>query len=168
MAATRRLIVNADDFGLTQGVNRAIAEGHRNGIVTSTTLMANGAAFVDAVNIARENPTLGVGCHIVLLDGTPLLPAKAIPTLTTDENNFERNLNRFAWRAARGNIRPHDVRAEAEAQIRKLQSAGIHVMHVDTHKHAHIFADILQPVLDAASACGVRAIRNPFEPRRAL
>jgi len=160
-----RLIVNADDFGLTPGVNRAIVEAHTRGIVTSATLMANATAFEDAIQLAGSNPRLGVGCHVVLVDGVPVLNASSVPTLVRGRHDgeFDRNAVSFAIRAWRGRIDPAEIEAEATAQIRKLQNAGIRVTHVDTHKHVHAFPPVLDPVLRAAKACGVSAIRNPFE-----
>lgn len=160
----RRLIVNADDFGLTAGVNRAIAEAHSNGIVTSTTLMANSAAFDDAVRLSQAHASLAVGCHTMLVDGTPLLDARQVSTLIGDarDHQFVRGIGRFSLRAISGRINSDHVEAEVTAQIRKLQSAGITVSHLDTHKHTHLFPQILRPLLRAARACGVRAIRNPF------
>ena len=157
----RRLIVNADDFGLTPGVNRAIVEAHANGVVTSATLMANAAAFEDAVRVTKSSPALSVGCHVVLVDGTPLSTPSQIPTLA-DSGQFERRLSRFALRAVGGGINPAEVEAEAAAQIQKLQAAGIQPSHVDTHKHSHMFPQVLRPMLRAAKVGGVRAIRNPF------
>ena len=78
----RRLIINADDFGFTSGVNRAIAEAHLHGVVTSSTLMANGKSFAGAVELARDMPSLSVGCHVVLIDGEPVVEADALPSLT--------------------------------------------------------------------------------------
>lgn len=157
----RRLIINADDFGLTAGVNRAILEANKNGIVTSATLMANSSAFDDAVRLGHSS-TLGIGCHIVLIDGSPVSAPHQISSLIPDSHNFETSLPSFAFRAMRGTINPAHVEIETAAQIRKLQAAGIQPSHIDTHKHAHIFPQILRPVLRAAKACGVRAIRNPF------
>src|ERR1700744_6112728 len=92
-----RLIINADDFGLTRGVNRAIAELHDAGVITSATLMANGAAFDDAVATARARPTLAIGCHIVLVDGTPVSDPATIPTLLgPDRRTFHNSLAKFA------------------------------------------------------------------------
>jgi hopanoid biosynthesis associated protein HpnK len=164
----RRLIVNADDFGFTQGVNRAIVEAHRHGIVTSATIMANGRAFQDAISQAQAIPTLGVGCHVVLIDGQPLSDSKQIPSLTSSDGQFGNSLKSFAARALTRRLDAYQIEAEAGAQIRKLQSAGIRVSHVDTHKHTHLFPSVLRPVLRAAQACGVRAIRNPFGPRKPL
>jgi predicted glycoside hydrolase/deacetylase ChbG (UPF0249 family) len=158
------LIVNADDFGLTAGVNRGILEAHATGIVTSTTLMANSAAFDDAVQLARLNSKLSVGCHLVLVDGSPLLGADTVPSLMDPGNPsyFRQNITSFALRALSGRLDADEIETEATAQIRKLQSAGIPVSHIDTHKHTHMFPQVLRPLLRAAKACGVRAIRNPF------
>lgn len=167
----RRLIVNADDFGFTVGVNRAIVEAHTRGIVTSSTLMANGCAFEDAVELAKTIPSLGIGCHVVLIDGEPVLDGEKLPTLTTTRNHaheFRNGLKSFAARALVGNFNAAAIEAEAAAQIGKIQSAGIVVSHVDTHKHTHLFPAVLRPLLRAARACGVQAIRNPFGPRRPL
>jgi chitin disaccharide deacetylase len=163
----RRLIVNADDFGYTSGVNRAIIEAHTRGVVTSSTLMANGAAFDEAVQFAATAPQLSVGCHVVLTDGEPVLNAQQLPSLTSN-SHFHDGMMTFAVRAIAGRMRPDEISAEATAQIRKLQAAGIAVSHIDTHKHTHLFPKILRPLLRAAAACGVRAIRNPFGPRLPL
>jgi predicted glycoside hydrolase/deacetylase ChbG (UPF0249 family) len=158
---------------MTQGVNRAIAESHANGIVTSTTLMATGHAFAEAVAIAEKHPRLAVGCHISLVQGSPLLPAPSLPTLASVEGSVEapaggRRLRsgflQLALAARRSRLDPEEIVAEATAQIRKLQSAGIAVSHFDTHKHVHIIPEILRPLLRAARECGIRALRNPFEP----
>ena len=167
----RRLIVNADDFGLTAGVNRAIIEAHTRGIVTSSTLMATGPAFEDAVRLAKETPLLSVGCHVVLIDGVPVLDAARLPTITSRNSRparFGHSLKSFAARALTRRLNPAEIEAETTAQIRKIQSAGISVSHIDSHKHSHLFAAVLRPVLRAALACGVQAVRNPFGPRKPL
>ena len=167
----RRLIINADDFGLTAGVNRAIIEAHRRGVVSSATLMAGGGAFAEAAQFAQGLPKLSVGCHVVLVDGTPLLPADQVSTLLGGGNGnaeFRRGLGEFASAALRRRIDPAQVEAEATAQMRQLQAAGITLSHFDTHKHAHMFAAILRPLLRAARACGVPAVRNPFAPVKPL
>lgn len=168
----RRLIVNADDFGLTAGVNRAIIETHNGGVVSSTTLMANGPAFADAVAAARSTPNLSVGCHVVLVDGTPVSPPNAIDTLrairSAEPDRFYSSLSAFAARAMLGGFDRDQLVAEVVAQIRKIQSAGLPVTHLDTHKHAHIFPEILTALLRAARICGVRAIRNPIVPVKAI
>jgi hopanoid biosynthesis associated protein HpnK len=158
----RRLIVNADDFGLTAGVNRAIAEGNRAGVVTSTTLMANAQASEAAIDLAKAQPSLKTGCHIVLIDGVPL--AANLPSLTNDSRRFRTSLKQFAMAAVRKQIAVEEIQREVEAQIRQIQSRGITLTHVDSHKHTHMFPHVLRPLLRAAKACGVRAVRNPFEP----
>jgi len=163
----RRLIVNADDFGFTSGVNRAIVEAHQRGVVSSSTLMANGSAFAQAAELAKTLPNLSIGCHVVLIDGQPVLDSHNIPTLT-DSGRFRDGLKRFAMRALAGRINPQEIAAEVSAQICRIQAAGIRPSHVDSHKHTHLFPQILRPVLRAAADCGVRAVRNPFGPRLPL
>jgi hopanoid biosynthesis associated protein HpnK len=164
----RRLIINADDFGLTGGVNRAIVEAHEGGVVTSATLMANGQAFDDAIALAQCRPRLGVGCHLVLVDGAPLLDPTAVRSLldrggSAGNPHFREGITRFGTLALLGRLRENEIEAEATAQIRKLQAAGVKVTHLDSHKHTHTFPRVLRPLLRAAASCGVRAIRNPFE-----
>ena len=159
-----RLIVNADDFGLTSGVNRAISQANREGIVTSATVMANSRAFQQAVDVAKQQPGLHTGCHVVLIDGEPL--SRNAPTLSHGTPRFHISLKDFAIMAVRNKFSAEEIQEEAEAQICKIQSTGLNVTHVDSHKHTHMFPSVLRPVLRAAKACGVRAVRNPFEPRR--
>jgi predicted glycoside hydrolase/deacetylase ChbG (UPF0249 family) len=161
-----RLILNADDFGLTPGVNRAIAELHQAGALTSATLMATGPAFDDAVAIVRANPTLGVGCHITLVDAIPVAHPQSIPTLIgADGKTLRSSIVDFAQALLRGDVREDDIEREALAQIQKLQRAGIDVTHIDTHKHTHIFPAVARPLLHLAERTSIGAIRNPFEPR---
>lgn len=164
----RRLIINADDLGLTAGVNRGIAEAHDRGVVSSTTLMANGQAFEDAIALAQSRPRIGVGCHIVLVDGAPLMNKSDVRSLLDSRNGagdprFREGIAGFGARALLGRLNADEIEAEANAQIRKLQAAGIAVTHIDSHKHTHLFPHVLRPLLRAAASCGVRAIRNPFE-----
>jgi len=154
--------VNADDFGLTAGVNRAIIKGNHSGIVTSATLMANAKATDAAIDLARTQPSLKTGCHVVLIDGVPL--ASNLPSLTDGSPRFRSSLKQFALAATRGQIAADEIQREVEAQIRKLQSCGVTITHVDSHKHTHMFPCVLRPMLRAAKACGIRAVRNPFEP----
>ena len=162
----RRLIVNADDFGLTCGVNRAIVEAHEQGIVTSATLMANGGALPQAIELAASAPRLSIGCHVVLVDGSPISDAAHVASLTAGNGapRFRTSIFDFALNCLRGKFVAGEIEAEATAQIRKLQAAGIVVSHLDTHKHTHLFPQVLRPLLRAAKNCGVRAVRNPAEP----
>lgn len=162
----RRLIINADDFGLTSGVNRGILESHQSGVVTSSTLMACGAQFQEAVALASQVPRLSVGCHVVLVDGAPVLSVEQLSSLAIAGSppRFRESLIGFAGRAAAGRLDQEQIEQEVTAQIQKLQAAGIDVSHLDSHKHTHLFPVVLRGMLRAAKNCGVRAIRNPFEP----
>jgi hopanoid biosynthesis associated protein HpnK len=160
-----RLIVNADDFGLTAGVNRAVLELHQAGLLTSSTLMVRAGASEQAIEIARANPTLGVGCHVVLVDGVPVLPASHVPSLISHSmGGFFPDLGPFLSRYFLHRIRPTEIEAEVTAQIRYLQAKGLRLTHIDSHKHVHMFPRVLRPILRAARACGIRTVRNPFEP----
>lgn len=162
-----QLIVNADDFGLTAGVNESVLALHRAGVLTSATLMATASHFGAAAAEALPSPKLGVGCHVVLVDGTPELPPEDLPNLAPG-GRFRPTLGAFVTDLMLGRIPEGEIESEAIAQIRKLQAAGVRVTHLDTHKHSHMFRRVLRPVLQAAMLTGVRAIRNPFEPEWAL
>ena len=168
----RQLIINADDLGLTVGVNRAVREAHVDGIVTSATLMASGAAFEDAVELARSVPRLSVGCHVVLVDGAPVSDHGSIQTLLANRSaqpgRFYSRASAVAARAVFGRLDPDELVSEIVAQVRKIQAAGVQVTHLDTHKHTHIFPQILRALVKAARICGVPAVRNPFVPARSL
>jgi len=160
-----RLIVNADDFGMAPGVNRAILELHAAEVLTSATLMARAAATEEAVKMALAMPTLGVGCHVVLVDGAPVSDPGRIPSLIDRSTGaLYPSLESFLKRLYTARVRGAEIEAEAAAQIALLQSYGLRLTHVDTHKHLHMFPQVLRPVLRAARAAGIRAIRNPFEP----
>jgi predicted glycoside hydrolase/deacetylase ChbG (UPF0249 family) len=160
----KRLIVNADDFGLTNGVNRAIAECHQRGIVSSATLMATGPCFDEAVALAAQMPLLSVGCHVVLVDGEPLLPPGEVRSLLAPgTNRFYYSIGDVLRAVALGRFRAEEIEAEAAAQLARLQRANIEASHFDAHKHVHMFPSILRPLLRAASAHGIAALRNPFE-----
>ncbi len=167
----RRLIVNADDLGMTAGINRAIVEGCEKGIITSTTLMATASAFDDAVERVRDlnksRPQVSIGCHIVLLDGVPVLPSERLTSLSERSWNngateLRVSLNSFARTALSGKLNPSEIEAEAMAQIERIREAGIAPSHFDCHKHAHMFPAVLLPLLKAAREQGILAVRNPF------
>lgn len=135
--------------------------------MTSSTLMANGPAFPEAVQLAKTAPDLSIGCHVVLIDGKPVLDPSKLPSLSSS-GEFRNGLKGFAARAIAGRINDAEIFAEATAQIRRIQLAGIAVSHFDTHKHTHLFPRILRPLLRAAKECGVPAVRNPYGPRLPL
>jgi predicted glycoside hydrolase/deacetylase ChbG (UPF0249 family) len=162
-SAAVRLIVNADDFGLTPGINRGVIELAEMHALSSTTLMANGSAFGDAIKTTGKAAGLDVGCHVVVIDGSPISSPADIPTLLQKNETFRDSLARFATELQRGRVSEKEIEAEAIAQIQRLQSAGLRVTHVDTHKHTHLFPRVARPLMRAAVHCGVPAIRNPFE-----
>jgi len=160
----KRLIVNADDFGLTHGVNRAIAACHQGGIVSSATLMATGAALAEAATLAAQFPRLSVGCHVVLVDGEPVLPAGQVRSLLVPgTDRFYNTIGELLRALALGRFRGDELEAEAGAQMARLRQAGVQLSHFDSHKHTHMFPAILRPLLRAAASHGIRSLRNPFE-----
>ncbi len=146
-----RLIVNADDWGYTAGVGRAVQELYEAGAVSSATAMAGGADL-------SSGPA--AGAHIVLVDGVAQTSAPGL----APGGVFRPMLGRFVLDLTRGRIPEREIEAEAVAQIRALQADGLRLTHFDTHKHTHIFPRVLRPLLRAALRTGIRAVRNPFEP----
>jgi chitin disaccharide deacetylase len=146
----KQLVTNADDFGFTPDVNEGIVEAHRHGILTATTLMANGAAFDDAVRLARQTPTLDIGCHLVLIGGGSIVDRKALPA------SVPQLLGALATRQ----IRPYD---ELKAQVQKILDAGIRPTHLDTHKHTHLAPPVLDAVACLAEEFDIRWVRRPFD-----
>jgi chitin disaccharide deacetylase len=155
LAGSRYLIVNADDFGFTRDVNRGIVDAHQNGVLTATTLMANGDAFEDAVRLAGQTPTLDVGCHLVLVQGDSVLTRKPLPPGPKELIG--------ALLAAR-----LDPYLEFKAQIEKLLRAGVRPSHLDTHKHTHVLPAVLSAVMRVAQEFSVHFIRLPFDSGWAL
>jgi predicted glycoside hydrolase/deacetylase ChbG (UPF0249 family) len=152
----KQLVVNADDFGFTPDVNRGIVDGHRRGILTATTLMANGAAFDDAVRLARETPSLDIGCHLVLIGERSPVSGKPYPA----------TVGQLLAALARRQIRPYE---EFAAQIRRIAGAGIRPSHLDTHKHTHLAPPVLDAVARLSQEFGIRWVRRPFDlPLHAL
>jgi predicted glycoside hydrolase/deacetylase ChbG (UPF0249 family) len=170
LAKMKRLIINADDFGLAPGVNRAIVELEQAGALSSTTLMATGPYFSPAVYMAFAQPGLAVGCHVVLVDGSPCLRPGEVPSLLDPLGSlgFRITVGSLVRDLLRGRIEEKEIEAEAIAQIQRIQSSGLTVSHIDSHKHVHAFPRVLAPLLRAARHCGVLCVRNPFEPRWSL
>ena len=149
--ARYRVIVNADDFGFTRDVNEGIVEAHRNGILTATTLMGNGAAFHHAVDLARETPTLDIGCHLVLVQGESLArPGKALPATVKD----------LIVALALRRMDPYE---EMLPQMQRLARVGIRPTHLDTHKHTHLHPQVLDAVVRIANEFRVPWVRRPFD-----
>jgi chitin disaccharide deacetylase len=150
LSARKQLVVNADDFGFTPDVNEGIVEAHLQGILTATTLMANGTAFDDAIRLARRTPTLDVGCHLVLVGGCSPLTGKPYPLTVA----------RLLAAMAKREIRVYD---ELAVQVRRTLAAGIQPTHLDTHKHTHLAPPVLDAVARLAGEYGIRWVRRPFD-----
>src|SRR5580704_17015807 len=159
----KQLILNADDFGLTRGVNEGIIQSHRNGILTSATLMACGPAFDHAVELAKLNPRLGVGCHLVLVGGRAIAPLEEIPSLVSKDANLHDSLGSFVTRLSTGMIRPKEIQRELRAQILKIRAAGIEPTHLDTHKHTHAHPAVMEAIGRVATEFGITRVRKPME-----
>jgi hopanoid biosynthesis associated protein HpnK len=159
----RNLIVNADDLGWTAGVNRGVAEAHRNGIVTSASLLANGAAFAEAVELARKTRGLGVGVHLNLSDGPPTAAPNAVPSLVNDSREFEGGPDGLLLKIATRALSMREVETEWEAQIAKILAAGIEPTHLDGHKHVHMLPGLFEIALRLAKRHGIGAIRVSHE-----
>jgi hopanoid biosynthesis associated protein HpnK len=163
---TKQLILNADDFGLTKGVNDGIIRAYCEGILTSTTLMANGAAFAHAVALALANRSLGVGCHLVLVGGQSVAPPREIPSLADSQGGLPASLSALVARVSTGAIRQADIERELRAQIEKIQRAGISPTHLDTHKHTHAHPRVLEALGRVAQLTGITRVRKPIERLR--
>ena len=167
----RRLIINADDLGLTPGVNRGILQAHQQGVVTSATLMAAAPATENAATLVASPSKLSVGCHVVLIDGKPVSPPAQVRSLlasSDDGGRFHDSWLKFASASMRGKLSQEEIATEVSAQIATLGALGVYVSHVDTHKHTHALPWVLKPLLRAAHDCGVTAIRNPIAPLHTL
>jgi len=162
-ASIRNLIVNADDLAWTEGVNRGIADAHRNGIVTSATLLANGAAFASAVELAKATPSLGVGVHLNLSDGRPVSPPERVPSIVNARGEFVGGPEALVLRVARRNLRLKEVEFEWESQIQKVINAGIQPTHLDGHKHVHMLPGMFEIALRLAKRNGIAAVRISHE-----
>lgn len=150
MSPGRRLVINADDFGFTRDVNEGILDAHRNGILTATTLMANGPAFDDAVGLARDNPSLDVGCHLVLVGGLSVLPPyRPLPSTISSV------LRAVVLRRIR-------LCEEMAAQVRKIRAAGIEPTHLDTHKHVHVLPPVLEALARISEEFRIPWVRRPL------
>ena len=141
----KRLFINADDFGFTRDVNAGIIQAHREGVLTSTTLMANGDAFEDAVRLAQETPTLDVGCHLVLVQGRAVLDGRPLP-----ETPLQLVFQRI------------DAYRELRAQIQKICAAGIRPTHLDSHKHTHLLPGVFREVVRLAREFSIPYVRRPL------
>ncbi|MDF2873786.1 MAG: chbG [Sporomusa sp.] len=160
----KKLIVNADDFGLHENINLGIIAGHTTGCITSTTIMAGGPAFAHAAALAADYRTLGIGVHLTLVGGCPAAEPGQIPSLIDQEGLLCSKYPVFLRKICSAGIRLGDVHRELVAQVRKVLAAGIQVTHLDSHQHLHIVPGIIDIVIDIAREFNIRAIRIPAEP----
>jgi len=159
----KNLIVNADDLGWTDGVNRGILDAFRGGIVTSTTLLANGAAFAEAVKAAKSAPRLALGVHLNLSDGEPVADRESVISLLNDDGCFADGPESLLWKRARRGLILDEVEEEWDAQIQKVRDAGIRPTHLDGHKHVHMLPGFFEIALRLAKKHGIEAIRVSLE-----
>jgi predicted glycoside hydrolase/deacetylase ChbG (UPF0249 family) len=159
----KNLIVNADDLGWTEGVNRGIAEAHRKGLVTSTSLLANGRAFDSALEVARANPALGVGVHLNLSDGPPAAKPEDVRGLLNSSGELDGSPESLLLRIASRGLETSEVEREWDAQIQKIRGAGVAPTHLDGHKHVQMLPWLFEIALRLAKKHGIRAIRVSHE-----
>ena len=155
----KNLIVNADDLGWTEGVNRGIVEAHRKGLVTSSSLLANGRAFAAAPGISRSNPELGIGVHLNLSDGLPSAPANEVKGLLSKSGEMEDAADALLIKIAGRSLRVEEVEREWDAQVQKVRDAGIQPSHLDGHKHVHMLPGLFEVALRVAKKHKIPAIR---------
>ncbi len=161
---TRRLIVTADDFGASCEVNAAVEQAHCDGILTAASLMVAGDAADDAVERARRLPALGVGLHLVLVEGRPQLPPEQIPALVGSDGLFRTDMVRTALTIFASPAARRQLAAEIEAQFAAFVATGLTLDHVNAHKHFHLHPTIASAILHAGKRHGLRAMRAPIEP----
>jgi len=159
----KNLIVNADDLGWTGGVNRGILDAFRRGIVTSTSLLANGSAFLEAAKAAKSAPGLGVGVHLNLSDGAPVADHESVTSLLNDKGEFADGPESLLLKRARRGLVLDEVEEEWDAQIQKVRDAGIRPTHLDGHKHVHMLPGLFEIALRLAKKHGIEAVRVSLE-----
>jgi len=162
--APRRIVFNADDFGLDVAVNEAVESAFRDGLLTSTSLMVSAPAAADAVARARRLPGLGVGLHLTLVDGVPTLPAKAVPDLVDAQGRFAADLWRRGFRYFFLPRVRRQLAAEIRAQFEAFAATGLPLDHANAHKHLHVHPTVLRLLLDIGKDYGLGWVRLPWEP----
>ena len=158
----KSLIVNADDLGWAEGVNQGIAEAFRHGIVTSTSLLANGEAFEEGVKAAKSAPGLGVGVHLNLNDGAPVADRESVMSLLNDDGDFAGGPESLLLKRARRGLVLAEVEEEWDAQIQRVRDSGIQPTHLDGHKHVHMLPGLFEIALRLAKNHAIGAIRIQF------
>jgi predicted glycoside hydrolase/deacetylase ChbG (UPF0249 family) len=159
----RSLVINADDLGLTVGVNDGIFDAHDQGVLTSASVFANAPATSNALARALQRPSLGVGCHLTLVDGRPTLPPARVPSLIEDDGRFRQSWKPFIVSCLLGRISLTEVELELTAQIDRIRSAGLTPTHLDAHKHVHAYPPVFAIVTRLAKRFQIPVVRVPFE-----
>jgi hopanoid biosynthesis associated protein HpnK len=165
-AVRRRLIVNADDFGRSASINQAVIRAHREGILTTTSLMVNEDGFEEAVRLARQHPGLGVGLHLTLLCGHPALPPEAIPGLLTPARKFSDNPAGVGFRYFFLPGLRAQLRSEIHAQFQKFRATGLRLDHVNGHLHLHLHPAVFRILMEDAAQLGIERVRLTRDPFR--
>jgi hopanoid biosynthesis associated protein HpnK len=160
----RWLIVNADDFGLNSSTNHAIIRAHQEGILTSCSLMVNEPGFEEAVQLARENPRLGIGLHLTFLSGHSTLPHEKIPGLVNEKQEFDASPVRVGFKYFFKRELREQLRAEMLAQFEKFRATGLPLDHVDSHHHLHAHPTLFKIVIESAADLGITHLRLTSEP----
>jgi len=164
----KHLVVTADDFGAAIPVNEAVEQAHRSGILTAASLMVTGEAVDDAVARARALPTLGVGLHIVLVEGRPVLPAEQLPSLVDSHGRFRSDMGRTSFKIFASPAARRQLALEIEAQFAAFAATGLALDHVNAHKHFHLHPTIAATILKIGRRYGMKAVRAPIEPQALL
>jgi len=157
----KKLIVNADDFGLTQGINEGIIDAFENGILTRTSIIANASCFDHAVSLAKKCPRMPIGIHLTLIEEKPLSGAEKIKSLTDTNGFLLKNHKGFLLRYLRKQIKLDEVNAELEAQIKKVLERGITISHIDSHQHLHLLPGIFKIALALMKKYNIHSVRLP-------
>jgi hopanoid biosynthesis associated protein HpnK len=164
----KRLVVCADDFGRDVAINEAVEQAHRDGILTVASLMVGEPAVADAVARAKRLPMLGVGLHLVLADGAPVLPASAVPALVGADGKFDPNMVRAGFRFYFSPAARRQLAAEIRAQFEAFRATGLPLDHVNGHKHIHVHPTVARLIVEIGREFGMRAVRLPYEPTATL
>lgn len=159
----KKLIVNADDFGLHTEVNKAVIKGYQQGCLRSTSLMPTGAAVEEASQLARQNPELGIGIHITLVAEKPVLPLDKVSTLVDEQGHFHADHMVFIKKYLQGQIDKGQLYAECEAQIAKAMSLGLNITHLDSHQHLHTLPGVTEICLELMKKYNIHRMRYPGE-----
>jgi predicted glycoside hydrolase/deacetylase ChbG (UPF0249 family) len=157
------LIVNADDFGWTDGHNQAVELAHCHGVLNRASIMPNAPAFWEGVKLAKRLPSLQVGVHLTLNEGNSLLASKYLPNLTNGEGSFFDTLNSLIILWGRGRLRATEAKREWRAQVERVLQTGIRVTHLDSHKHVHVLPPLLEAAVQLAQEFHIPYLRLPLE-----